>query len=740
MSINQDFDRRTFLKLGAAGAALTAVRPTIAAETVTKTKLSSPPSLNDLASDRLTYRFRDLFQCPAVMNQFGYAQVTKSVSAMTALSFPPYACCGIPETAWSPGFLITCELFLNGRFLAIAEPPDGNVTYQWFPHCVVRRQTAEQLQFTTKLFLPSKQRAAMQSITVKNLGHSRRKFSLGFDLRGAVSKKTKAWFTNSPGEPDNKLSWHADRGCLLFESQHTEIAAAQGFRPAPNRMENQRMLVFEMELGPGEQKQLQFAAAIGDNGQQALDLHDQLQSKFAELDKANETEFTSLIKSAFTPGNSDFSGHLPRLITNNESLLKLYNNGFSNLLFARRLSWNSVYGPTYLTLSGHVLPTLNFPWDTSLASLSLALLDPVPLRNLVEVWCKAGMHDHLATDYISGEAVGPWYAVNDTAIVRCAWRYVCVTGDFASLDKRVGDRTVLEHLEDHALYWKKLNHFGNGLGDYGTIENLLEVVSTYLHEVAGMNANNVHSMRAVAAMHERRGNNTRANELRSEAKALAERINRLLYVKGKGYWRCGQPDGSFNEVRHCYDFLAVLDNMAEDLSPTQKQEMAEFFWRELRSEKWMRALSQSDVDTTWNIRPDHSCLGAYSAWPPMSAKGLYKIDSPAKIAPWLKEVAKAGNQGPIGQGHLVEEVWPPANGGAFKASNDAPYIEDWCCLAAGAFSELVIDSIFGAELTMSDGIKVHSRLAEFDTNARLEDLPYQGALYTITKDGAQKQK
>jgi hypothetical protein len=211
-----------------------------------------------------------------------------------------------------------------------------------------------------------------------------------------------------------------------------------------------------------------------------------------------------------------------------------------------------------------------------------------------------------------------------------------------------------------------------------------------------------------------------------------------LYVNGKGYWRCGQPDGSFNEVRHCYDFLAVLDNMAEDLSASQKREMADFFWRELHSEKWMRALSQSDADATWNIRPDHSCLGAYAAWPPMTAKGLYKIESPSRIAPWLREVAKAGNQGPIGQGHFVEEVFPPVNGGARKSPEDAPFIEDWCCIAAGAFSELVIDSIFGAELTMSNGIRVNSRLAEFDPTARLEGLRYRGGLYNITRNGAEK--
>jgi hypothetical protein len=738
-------DRRTFLKLGAAGA-LVAAHPTAVLssdsshDSSEKRRLECPPSLYAMAADRLTYHFRDLFNCPATMNELGYAQVGKSVSAITAISCPPYVCCGMPETAWSPGYLLTCELFLNGRFLAISAPPEGEVDYQWFPHCVVRGQTADRLRFRTKLFMPSRRRAVAQLIEIKNLDSARRKFTLGFDMRAAVAKKTKAWFVNSPGEADNKITWDPGRGCLLFEARHSEIAAAQGFRPSPNRVEHGRMLVFEMELGPNEQKQISFVLAIAENGSVALDFYDQLQSGFDGLVKENETTFNSLVRSAFTPGNSEFSGNLPRLITDNESLWKLYHNGFANLLSARRVSSDSIYGPTYLTLSGHVLPTLSFPWDTSICSLALALLDPIPLRNLVEVWANAGMHDHLATDYVSGEAVGPWYAVNDSAIVRCAWRYVCVTGDFPWLDKRLGQRTVLEHLEDRALYWKKLDHFGRGLGDYGTIENLLEVVSTYLHEVAGMNAGSVHSMRVVADMHERRGNGVRAGQLRTEAKSLADRINQLLYVNGKGFWRCGQPDGTFNEVRHCYDFLAVLDNMAEDLTPAQKNEMSEFFWRELRSEKWMRALSQSDVDATWNIRPDHSCLGAYAAWPPMSAKGLYKIDEPSRVVPWLKEIAKAGNQGPIGQAHFVEDVFPPVNGGASKSSEDAPYIEDWCCVAAGAFTELVIDSIFGADLTMSDGIRLKSHLAEFDPQARLEGLQYQGGLYTITKDGVEKQK
>ena len=47
------------------------------------------------------------------------------------------------------------------------------------------------------------------------------------------------------------------------------------------------------------------------------------------------------------------------------------------------------------------------------------------------------------------------------------------------------------------------------------------------------------------------------------------------------YWRCGQPDGTYNEVRHAYDFLTVLDCMQSDLSPKTT--------RELYSRTWMHA-------------------------------------------------------------------------------------------------------------------------------------------------------
>ena len=97
----------------------------------------------------------------------------------------------------------------------------------------------------------------------------------------------------------------------------------------------------------------------------------------------------------------------------------------------------------------------------------------------------------------------------------------------------------------------------------------------------------------------------------------------------------------------------------------------------------------------------------------------------------------AGNQGPFGQAHLVETSFPTENGGALKSPLEQPYGNNWFEISGGSFADLVIDSIFGADLTLYDGLRVNSRLADFDSEAKLLNLNYQGKTYTITEEGSQ---
>src|SRR5271157_4937491 len=107
------FDRRSFLRLSATSLAvppasilLTEPANGLAPQPASPGKgelLPSVPKLADLASDRLVHHYRDLFTPPAVQNEWGYAHAWKSVSAITAITIPPFSCCGIPRIDFTPG-------------------------------------------------------------------------------------------------------------------------------------------------------------------------------------------------------------------------------------------------------------------------------------------------------------------------------------------------------------------------------------------------------------------------------------------------------------------------------------------------------------------------------------------------------------------------------------------------------------------------------------------------------------
>lgn len=758
-------NRRSFLKGGAASAAVPLGRSPSSSLSVKKLFPSEPveatgepsaalgrifpgiPKSKDLAGDRLVYDYSDSFGPPTAQNEAGFCQATKSVSGIAAILFPPFSCCGSPSIPTpggdiSPGNLITCELFLNGRILSSYPPPEGRLTYRWYPDRIWRETQASGLRITTQTFMPPKQKSVAEMVVVKNESRERRKLSLGFDLRAGVTYKEGPWYgpwnMGDPAEVDNQLTVSAFQGCLIFEAVHSKAISVQGVTPIPDRVEQGRMLICEFSLNPGEERVFQYVNMMGDDRAAVLEAYTRQQASFRDSIKENEKVWDDRLHAAFTPGNSEFSGHLPQLVTRDPALWKIYYAGFLDVLLSRRVPSVSAYGPTFI-IDPRGISTLSYVWDTSLASLGIALLDPAALRRLLEAWFVAGMDEHYATEYLSGKAVGPWYAANDMGILRCAHDYLRATGDTQWLDKSIDGKTVLEHLVGRALRWKQLDRYGHGLGDYGGMDNLLEAVSTYLHEVAAMNAGNVYGMRFVASLLDRRGESSRAAQLRAEAKDLAGRINSLLYVEGKGWWKCGQGDGSFREVRHCYDLLTVLDTMFEDLSEQQKNEMSRFFWSELHTPLWMHALSPGDADASWNpgaydgLRSDHTWIGSYIAWPPMTARGLYKVDPSPRLAAWVKAFAKSANQGTFGQAHFVETSFPPDGGGTRKDP-----VGGWYEVAGGSFVNMVIDTIFGADLTLDSGIRVNSQLKDFDPSAKLVNLNYQGREYTVSSEGARQ--
>jgi len=332
--------------------------------------------------------------------------------------------------------------------------------------------------------------------------------------------------------------------------------------------------------------------------------------------------------------------------------------------------------------------------------------------------------------------------VNDFAMSLMARDYLRWSGDRGWLHRKLPPRPgtaaheleVWQFLLEYAGHWKQFRQPG-GLADYGGILNLLECVSTYVHQVASLNAGNVFSMRFAADVLDLLGDTLGAASQREDARQLVSDI-RPLYADGRGYWRTRFPDGRLVDVRHCYDFFTVLNTIGGDLTGTQKREMVEFFLREFHSPTWMHALSPDDDDATFSVRPDHQWNGAYPAWPPQAVLALCRAGEHSLATQWLKGLARSANQGPFGQAHFVDPIVPADAGGARKAPIDFPYITDWSVSSGGSWVSAVIEGLFGVEATLAGGLSAAPHIEEFDPSAELRNLHYQGTRYHVTRRGA----
>lgn len=688
------------------------------------------PTAEDFKSSQMVHRHGDLFNPPGLTNFLGCVQTGVDPLAIRSLVFPPL----------SGSDRYTAQLFIDDRFFAATGTP---IKFVWYPDRIVREAEYDGLRLTSVTVLPVGRTAAMVLFDIENLSERGRSLKVRIGLSSGVCKSASPWSTAvPPAELDHEIAIDPATRAVSFTARQSGAVSVQGAYPVPDGADP-RGLEFDLRLEPKSRRQISFINALGETLDSALATFSALVRRVPDEIERTKKEWDEEIRSIFTPGNTRFSGFLPELETSDQDLLRLYQMGALGVVYFKRDSPHSVIGRAYDTLMPRFWATRTYLWDYSLSSLVHALLDPQVMRKYLELWMRMDIHKHLGTEWLTGGPTGPWYSVNDFAMSKMAHDYLRWTGDHAFMHVKIQQAdgppaTVLEHLESYAVNWKNFKT-PQGLADYGGINNLLECVSTYVHEVASLNAANVYNMRFVAEVFDLLGDTARAEQLLREARELAAEVQKL-YVGGKGYWNARYPDGRSVPVRHCYDFFTVINTMADELTPVQKREMFDFFLRELRTPTWMHALSAGDPDAMSSDRPDHQWNGAYTAWPAQSLTALFGIGEVDAAFAWMSGLAKSANQGPFGQAHFVESVAEPEDGGARKAPSDFPWINDWACSSNGAWTSVVIESIFGVRATMSKGITAEPRFGPLDKDSRLRNLSYQGELYDVDVSGIHRRR
>jgi hypothetical protein len=674
---------------------------------------------------------------PGLTNHLGTVRVDHDLTSVSAVQFPPV----------SQGLATTAVAFVDGRIFKSYGVP---VTHEWRPDRVVRRATLPGLELETITVAVPGRTAVAIDVRVRNTGADDRSVELMLSLAARVVAGSEAW--NAAYSPDarNEASVEGDR--LVFVDAAASAWSVQGVdMPATARLSGVAPtseafsvgvggmgrggdVTVVLDVAAGAEARFGYVNAVGTSRDDAFAVFDAVAADVEGAVAASEQYWNAQLEAAVTPGNGEYSGHLPVLETTSEALRRLYWWGILGVIYMRRDYVGNVLGRSYDTLMPNYWGTTTFIWDYSLSSVMHALLDPAEMRRQLRHWVVNDTHTLYGTSSLTGGPIGQWYSVNDYAMTRLVRDYVRFTGDVGFLDERADDgRTVLDHLRFWARAWQGLRR-SSPLADYGEIENLLECVSSYTHEVASFNAANVWNLRMTADVLEMRGDAAGAAELRAEADELVVEV-RELYLPGEGFFAARQPDGSKLPVRHCYDFNIVGTTISDDLDETTRAEMVAFFQRELQTPEWLRALSPWDPDASYSVRPDHQWNGAYTAWPADSARALIALGEPQVALDWLPGLARTANQGPPGQAHFVEEAQPLLNGGARKAPPQLPYINDWACSSAGAYVALVIESLFGAVPGLDGLGEVDGCVAELDPSAALRGLRVGDRLVDVHADG-----
>lgn len=702
------------------------------------------PNVDDLAADPVTHHYDDMIAPSGLTNFLGTARVDHDLTAISAVTFPPV----------SQGLTRTAASFVDGR---LVESYGAPITHEWRPDRVRRSVTLPGLDLTTLTVCAPGETAVAIDVSVHNSGTAHRTVSITLTLAAGAAHSDETWLDAVAPEERNRAAPGPSR--LVFTNQAATAWSVQGVDTglatgtgaevrlsgiAPASAEHEvgiggiergGEVTVHLDLAPGATARFGYVHALATTEDAATATFERIAADVPATVRAAETFWNRQLDAAFRPGNGEFSGHLPTLETTSEPLRRLYWWGVLGVIWFRRDFAGNALGRSYDTLMPNYWATTTFIWDYSLSSITHALLDPDAMKRQLRHWIASDIHTHFGTSSLTGGPVGRWYSVNDYAMTRLVHDYVRFTGETDLLDEKPGGRPVTEHLRDWALAWQSLRGSGP-LADYGEIDNLLECVSSYTHEVASLNAANVWNLRTVAEILAAQGDTDDAAALEAEADGLVKAVADL-YLPGRGHFAARQPDGTRVPVRHVYDFSVVGTTIAADLDEQVRREMVDCYRRELQTEVWLRSLSPWDPDASFSIRPDHQWNGAYPAWPADAARSLIALGAPEVAIDWLPGLARSANQGPPGQAHFTEEAMPALNGGARKAPPQLPYIIDWACSSAGAYVALVIESLFGVDPRVGSDRLDTSRacIAELDPDAVLRGLRIGGRLVDVHADG-----
>lgn len=701
------------------------------------------PTSRSIGSEWMTHKpSMKAYSPPAITNQWAMVQASRDITAYDDFAVSPVRC-GEGKHA---------ELFFgfSKDDFQSCETMDIPVSYQWFPHLVKRKAQIKGMEVTSLLSLGAVRDVLQMKIKIVNSTDRTMDFELfiktlmglncsssraiydeqkqAYQLYDLTDHKAFAMQSVDP-KPDGYgafMNWESWYHAAFYRHYNGETIV----HGEENPFASYGAFYYQLSLEPGEEKEISFIHAMGEQEDQVREDHGYVRVNFDKEMQEFEQQWDEEIRAAFTPGNDRFSGHLPTLSSSDRNLKRMYDMSALTLLLLKRTRRMGMPAKVYAT--GMTGWTHCFLWDTQMSAHTLTLLDPDALKRMIEFWIEKDPSTFMATNYVTGEGEAVWYAINEFAMSAMIYGYLTVTGNEAWLDSQVQDKTIMEHFEHYTTRFMDRME-DDHLVNYGSSRNLLECVYSYAYKVPAFNATNVWSLRKLSDLLRRRGKVEQAEQYMQTAQVISDSVM-SLYVQGKGYWNCKYPDGKLVPVKTCLDYNYIFLTLIDDMPEQMKEEMNHFFQTELMTDTWMHALSPDDPDTIHSMRTDHQDDGAFVSWPAWGLMGMLRSGQTREALQWIgvgrdRGIATVTLQGPWGQAYFhggagsFQEL-----DSAMKAPKEYPYIERYVTLSGSMYMSVVIEELFGLQADWEGLSTIHPvsdlPMGELDSSSTVNAVLY----------------
>jgi hypothetical protein len=603
---------------------------------------------------------------------------------------------------WAPPF-VSSDFAIETRFFGEKAP---TAHYSWFPFEVKRSCSTNGLDISTTTTLLKGERAGIIEISVRNETDATRQIPVSISVSGTLDRVVAWEFARPTSQTKPEVSDHD--GALVLKQGDCSIIIATDLEGATCDISSES---WNAALPGGKTNTFHIAFSIGD----------------AKNDPAHCLEFVRNSKQFMDDAKNDSDAKadglfmkLPRLISDNKHFEKLYNRSLMHLITNQ---WNVPefkLRPYYGTGSIKGGCVCNYLWNFGEIWEILPLYDPAACKEHIKQFLKTDLTQHFAFTPITGEAIGPWYPVNQEKIIGLIYYYVKNTGDMAFLDESVEGKSVFQFLIENAI-------FGDDLAkpveliDYGPSNSHLELRRgyPYNHVMPDLNGRRYQNYIMAAELAEASGKS--APPLRNRADALKKLLKDRLWDSQSKWFRFlnekGEPDQRLTVQMFKMFGSGVLDKEEETGLLSHLNET------EFLSTQGLHSMSKTDIAYD-KVDIDNGGGGICTSFTPRIAELFYKSDYAKEADDLFRRCLWWGERMPYWGDSVVAD--------AIDYRKDTPL---QCMVDGAAVAQGIIFGVFGVRAEFDGGVVFKPHVPEFAGKVSLNDLRLCGETFSIEANG-----